>query len=594
MSYRPMSPKRGGAWTKVVIFVSLYALLLESLIECVIVLYLYGNNYVDSKMAPSLIFALIASLSTVPLGVLHSFLAWQYNRVIGYESQKAMLRTLCTYVLRFTTIIWLGASVSGLVVISQQVYCLPDAATGSFWNVGVSCALHRAVVIVAVSSFLTVCLCFCSRELCECPYDVSLLGIYKQHARRDGSILSASTLRSEKSLKHDILCVCRRPDVTYGRTPYMTLGNSSDNSGYTPSIQQPTPIRPTSFPRFSPDSDAATEYLSGTTATPTTHSDLCPSTVFRTASAATAQTVQSHQALPELPSGSNVQQQSNHKRDKSSVSLRQFLPKSFPSLLLSADPQIRALADANAQLDLENQAIAKEEPAPETLPETLEPSAPPSKLPQPPPKDNHFQPIQHSTTTTLAETPPVKPTLPRSITTNSADAPEPVILPPAPLAIRRSETSVSHTLPPQSNFYHHPNPIPTPWSTLLSPTQPRPLRISTMRTPRRHNQLEPLQSHPQTPRYTQSQRYPGNRNRASRHIRRNDIEGSGSGYGHGQGQVQGFNSGSGLRRPRSTTLSGRSIVSVPGHLDCIRESGTSFDEVPTGAGVDMDRRVGSS
>lgn len=42
------------------IFVSLYVLLLESLIEWAVVLYLYGNKSVDSKMAPSLIFSLVA------------------------------------------------------------------------------------------------------------------------------------------------------------------------------------------------------------------------------------------------------------------------------------------------------------------------------------------------------------------------------------------------------------------------------------------------------------------------------------------------------------------------------------------------------
>lgn len=67
-------------------------------------------------------------------------------------NQKAMLHTACTYVLRLTTLIWLGSSVAGLVVVSQQVYCLPDSAGGSFWKVGVSCALHRAVVIVSVLS----------------------------------------------------------------------------------------------------------------------------------------------------------------------------------------------------------------------------------------------------------------------------------------------------------------------------------------------------------------------------------------------------------------------------------------------------------
>jgi hypothetical protein len=88
----------------------------------------------------------------MPLVILHSFLAWQYNKVLNYSSHKPMLHTACTYILRLTTIVWLGASVAGLVVVSQQAYCLPDGNTGSFWNVGVSCALHRAVVIISVLS----------------------------------------------------------------------------------------------------------------------------------------------------------------------------------------------------------------------------------------------------------------------------------------------------------------------------------------------------------------------------------------------------------------------------------------------------------
>lgn len=60
MAIGQMTSKKAGSWTKVVIFVSLYVLLLESVIEWALVLYLYGNRLVDSKMAPSLILALIA------------------------------------------------------------------------------------------------------------------------------------------------------------------------------------------------------------------------------------------------------------------------------------------------------------------------------------------------------------------------------------------------------------------------------------------------------------------------------------------------------------------------------------------------------
>jgi hypothetical protein len=63
-----------------------------------------------------------------------------------------MLRVACTYLLRLTVIIWLAASVAGLVVVSQQASCLSDTVKGSFWNVGVSCALHRAAVIASIVS----------------------------------------------------------------------------------------------------------------------------------------------------------------------------------------------------------------------------------------------------------------------------------------------------------------------------------------------------------------------------------------------------------------------------------------------------------
>lgn len=60
MAGQPTTPQRRGSWTKVVIFVSLYVLLLESLIEWVLVIYLFVNQQVDSKMLPSLVLILIA------------------------------------------------------------------------------------------------------------------------------------------------------------------------------------------------------------------------------------------------------------------------------------------------------------------------------------------------------------------------------------------------------------------------------------------------------------------------------------------------------------------------------------------------------
>ncbi|RDW93155.1 uncharacterized protein DSM5745_00477 [Aspergillus mulundensis] len=517
-------------------------------------------------MAPSLIFALAASFLTVSLVILHSFLAWQYKRVLGYESQKAVLYTVSTYVLRLTTIVWLGASVAGLVVVSQQAYCLPDGSNGSFWNVGVSCALHRAVVIVSVLAFLTICVYFCSRELCERPYEVSLLGVYRhQHSSRDDSILSASTLNSEKGLKRDIICVCRRPDITYGRAPYMTPSEDSGDLKSMPSIRQPAPIRPTSFPRFSPDSRAEADYLSGMTVTPGAHSDL--QSISRTPSAATAQDSSQPQDLSELPAAT-LRPQSAHTRNQSSLSsFRRFLPKSLPaSAPLSSDPQIRALAEASAQVDVEQQEHQKEEPA------TAEPS---TESPQPLLKDKSVplfpQNTMPSTTTSL----------PRSTTMHSTEAPEVVTLSPAPApAPTRSRTAQNFSSPPTTNPNPNPNYTPRPWSTLIDPTHHNPLQMNsnTMRIPRRHSQGQNQFGAPPIPRYTQSQRFPGPRgqNWYSRQLRRNVT--------NVQYQTQYRYQQQGLRRPRSSTCGNMSIASVPGHLDCIRETGASIEELPAGDG----------
>jgi hypothetical protein len=47
-------------WIRPVIFVSLYLMLLLSLAECALVLYLYSMGRVDGTMTPSLILGLVA------------------------------------------------------------------------------------------------------------------------------------------------------------------------------------------------------------------------------------------------------------------------------------------------------------------------------------------------------------------------------------------------------------------------------------------------------------------------------------------------------------------------------------------------------
>lgn len=88
----------------------------------------------------------------MPLLSIHSLLAWKYNKIAGHRIQTSVLHTACTYAIRANILIWLAASVAGLVVVSQQASCLQDDTDGSYWKVGISCALHRAVVIVAVAS----------------------------------------------------------------------------------------------------------------------------------------------------------------------------------------------------------------------------------------------------------------------------------------------------------------------------------------------------------------------------------------------------------------------------------------------------------
>lgn len=94
----------------------------------------------------------LQSFCTVPLAVLHSLAAWQYNKVVGFGDRKTSLHAACTYLLRLTVAVWLASSVAGLVVVAQQASCLPEGADGSFWEVGISCGLHRTVFIVSVVS----------------------------------------------------------------------------------------------------------------------------------------------------------------------------------------------------------------------------------------------------------------------------------------------------------------------------------------------------------------------------------------------------------------------------------------------------------
>ncbi|KAB8199198.1 hypothetical protein BDV34DRAFT_47841 [Aspergillus parasiticus] len=579
MTNRQIASTRGGSWTKVVIFISLYVLLLESVIEWALVLYLYGNGRVDRKMTPSLILALVASFLTVPLVILHSLLAWQYNKVPGFGGRKTILRAACTYLLRVTVIIWLAASVAGLVVVSQQVSCLPEITRGSFWNTGVSCALHRTAVIVSIISFITACLYFCSRELCERPYDVSILGVYKkQQSVCDESIFSSSSLESD-TLKDGILYLCPGPGTAYGtRDPYWP--SSTDHAFENPNVrnfQYPLPIHQKQplRPDMSPESENA-ETLSGSTLTRNgTLINTNLHSISRTPTLGTSGTTSEwHMQSPvaELPSGQEDSSTVNHKRQKSSLSsLRKYLPKVFPlSLPLSADPQIRALADSNTPRDVEKQTVNvilnRNSDSEQHLTSSAEEK-----------EEVASAPVDSETRRPPSSQAPHTSTQARPTSSNSSDAPEVVL--PAPLKVQRSNTTYtapiprtihrhrpSYTIiPPNPLAWHPVNRVASHRASVVEPDthirhNPRPKE----RRQSRHYQFE--QSH--VPRHTRSYHQPHSRcnyrgryepRRMSSQSRRSDIE---------------IHYPS-TRRPRSTTCGG---LGSTGALDSIRESGASVDE----------------
>ncbi|KAF9885644.1 hypothetical protein FE257_012735 [Aspergillus nanangensis] len=580
--------KKNASWTRVVLFTSLYVLFLESIIEWAIVLYLYGNRYVDSKMTPSLILVLVASFLTVPLVTLHSFLAWQHNKVTGFGIQKSILHTVSTYLLRLTIIVWLSSSVAGLVVISQHVSCLPDTMPGSFWKVGVSCALHRTAIIVSVLAFITVCLYFCAREICDRPYDVSLLGVYKPKEHScDDSIFSSSSVETENSLKPDIIHVYERPDDFYRRRLYLSSSDNSIQKSYAPTLQYPAPICTTAQFNFSPDHESErAEILSGSSPSPIDtlrEGSIFPDvgSISRTPTTATSTTCpdpNTQHPIPELPSRLGSLSDPCHKRQKSSVSvssIRRFLPKVFPfNLPLSLDPQIRALSDPSVPHDVEKQSdpgFTNESP-------NVQLSSPSEEKQVAAPSIDLPEPVPTLEVSSLQDHRPHRPAPPRTMTMNSANAPEVVVSLPRSRNPPRVNTSytvpnprhpqlVYRPVPPNPLAWHPVNPTPKRRASSFEPvaiTRQAARRASS----RRHSQAYQFENS-QIPRYTRSQYHPqahyGSYSRNPRRMRslasRNDVEIL-------------YPS---TRRPRSTTCGG---VGIPGVLDSIRETGPSVDGCP--------------
>ncbi|KAL2220216.1 hypothetical protein M432DRAFT_308779 [Thermoascus aurantiacus ATCC 26904] len=242
---RTWSPPKGRrGWTLIAILISLYLTLLQSLAECVLVIQLYAMKRVDSIMTPSLILSLVASLFSIPFIVLHTFLAWQFKKSPGFSLPRTRLHIACSYLPHLMIILWLAATAAGLVVVSKQPTCVAGHSE-VLWKVGVSCVLHRASVIVAVSSFIAVCALFCAIELCERPYDASLMGLYApQRPPRDKSLFSSSS-RGSETLKNEIY-LCGHPNEGPGNGElYLTPNVSSiiEQPVLPPSIPYPAPVQ---------------------------------------------------------------------------------------------------------------------------------------------------------------------------------------------------------------------------------------------------------------------------------------------------------------------------------------------------------------
>ncbi|KAF5015096.1 hypothetical protein F66182_13689, partial [Fusarium sp. NRRL 66182] len=227
------------AWIRAVIFVGLYLILLLSLTQSALVLYLYGTAQVDGLMTPSLIIGLIAAFLSVPFVVIHTILSWQYRRAPGLNMPRNALHMACSHLPRVMVAMWLAASVAGLVVVSKQPTCVASTATQQYWKAGLSCQIHRGTVILETLAFISTSALFFCFQVCERPYDSSLLGLYTpRRPIRDGSIFSESSWESE-TLKNEIFYLCRHPDAGPGNGELYWSPNDS-------SLFE-TPVRPPSI-----------------------------------------------------------------------------------------------------------------------------------------------------------------------------------------------------------------------------------------------------------------------------------------------------------------------------------------------------------
>lgn len=317
---------------------------------------------------------------------------------------------------------------------------------------------------------VTVCTLYCARELCDRPYDVSLIGIYKRrnvNPLDGGSIFSDQSWDSDETLKNEILNLCRQHDGKAGCEPWF-VDPLADKVNCHPSIKHPAPVR--LRPQLTVNTDPGSEYgeiTSGTmTVSPddtlhrispdgqTLSSDFFPISRTSTVMSSDSRVFLPDMAIPKVPPiPEHYNRGPNHKRGKSSLSsLRRFLPKPFPfSRPLSMDPQIRALSNPNAASDIEKQVVTPS--TPQERQESNHAKGGSSQEPQMSTMSITFQ------TTTASKHHLAASKLEghtRTMSMSSADAPEvvPTIPKLSPTKVRRSQTA-SYFPPTSTTRSHH-------------------------------------------------------------------------------------------------------------------------------------------
>ncbi|GAM36181.1 hypothetical protein TCE0_018r05072 [Talaromyces pinophilus] len=478
------------AWIRAVIFVGLYLILLLSFTQCALVLYLYGTAQVDGLMTPSLIIGLIASFLSVPFVVIHTILSWQYRQAPRLNMPRNALHMACSHLPRVMVAMWLAASVASLVVVSKKATCAASTTTQQYWKAGLSCQIHRGTVILEILAFISTSALFFCFQVCERPYDSSLLGLYApQRPPRDGSIFSESSWESE-TLKNEILYLCRHPDAGPGNGElYWSPNDSSlfETPVRPPSIRYPGPtrvkpqlhlnthtnsIRPSiiaatsagtdTSPKVSPVDDST-----GATRSISLRSDISPlsrnPSLTSTLQPGMEAALTKPSAVPPVPKIPNIPEISvpskamtKHTRQKSSVSSRKFLPKDWLSEPLSEDPQIRALASPPGSPEIE--AVSQStngENGKGDRPEDgcLIPNLPSRPAPISSPAGRKSSDESQSA---LSGGTGIQ-TRRRSMT---APGNPPPVLPPVPLMVRKSRTSYINPTPRSIHHPHHPNYVP--------------------------------------------------------------------------------------------------------------------------------------